>query len=310
MKKISFILPVFNEQGIVSAFHDALAAAVSAVPNYESEFIYVDDGSEDRSASLVLGLQKKDRRIRLVQLSRNFGHQMAITAGLDHASGDAAIVMDTDLQDPPALIPELIAEWEKGSDVVYATRRSRGDGLFKRVTARAFYRLLDALSDVKIPRDTGDFRLLDGRVVKELRAFREHARFMRGLSSYVGFRQTRVFFDRADRQSGETKYPLGKMIKLSMDALVGFSTVPLQFIGNFGFAVSCLSFIGILYALVVRVFFPASAVSGWAFIIIAVLFIGGVQMIMLGVLGSYIGRIYDEVRGRPLYIVSHIHEAE
>lgn len=271
------------------------------------EFIFVNDGSRDNSLDLLVELQQKDTRVSVVDFSRNFGHQIAVTAGLDYASGDAVIIMDSDMQDPPSVSLELIEKWKEGYDVVYAQRRTRKDTFFKKLTADMFYRTLQKLADIDIPRNTGDFRLLDRKVVDEMKRFKEHNRFLRGMVSYVGFRQTAVLFDRDERHAGETGYPLKKMIKFAADGIFSFSTYPLKFIRNLGFTIASLAFLGIVYALVMRIFFPDITIEGWTFIVISILFMGGVQLTMLGVLGSYIGRIYTETQDRPLYMIQSVY---
>lgn len=273
---------------------------------YDYELIFINDGSRDNSLELLSNLQKKDDRITVIDLSRNFGHQIAVTAGLEHASGDAIIIMDSDMQDPPSVSFELISKWEEGYDVVYAQRSSRKDTWFKKFTADMFYRILQKLADIDIPRNTGDFRLIDRKVVNELIKFKEHNRFLRGLVSYIGFKQIAVQFDRDERHAGVTGYPFKKMIKFAADGILGFSTYPLRLIRNIGYFIATVSALGALYALLVRLLSPESVVPGWTFIVISVLFIGGVQIIMLGVLGSYIGRIFTEVRDRPLYSIRTI----
>lgn len=308
LKLISFVFPVCNEEQVIDDFYLTVTKEVEKIAkDYHIEFIFINDGSSDKTEDYLTAIHKKDKRVSIINFSRNFGHQIAITAGIDFASGDAVIVMDSDLQDPPAVALELISKWEEGFDVVYAVRQTRKDSAFKQLTARLFYKLINMLSDVAIPQNTGDFRLMDKKVVAELRKFREHSRFMRGLASLVGFRQTGVLFDRPNRVAGITKYPFKKMLKFSIDAVTSFSTVPLTLISKFGFVVSGLSFLGILYALSMKFFFPQVTVSGWTLLIIAIFFIGGVQMIMLGIVGTYIGRIYSEVQGRPLYIISSIY---
>ena len=244
----------------------------------------------------------------VIDLSRNFGHQIAITAGLDYVKGDAVITMDSDLQDPPEVCVQMLKQWENGYEVVYAKRKSRhGDSIFKRFAAKVFYALLDRLSDTPIPRDVGDFRLMDKKVVKELAKFHEHQRFLRGLVGYIGFKQTAVLFDRGSRQKGKTNYSVKKMWNLAVDGITGFSTTPIVLISRLGYLVSSLSVLGILYALGVKFFNPNRTVAGWTFIVVSIFFIGGVQLIMLGLLGSYIARTYKETQNRPLYIVSSIH---
>lgn len=305
-KLISYILPVYNEQASLEEFYTTLSEVLAKEPNYLFELIFINDGSKDSSFQILQTLHEKDDRITVVNFSKNFGHQMAITAGLDIANGDAAIIMDTDLQDPPETSIKLIEKWQEGFQVVYAQRKQRQDGVIKKLTAYMFYRILDRLSEVKIPKDTGDFRLLDQSVIIELRKFRETNRFMRGLTSYIGFSQTAILFERNKRFAGETHYPFGKMLKLAFDGITSFSTVPLKVITHFGFYVSMFSFVGIIYAVFVRIFIPEITVQGTTFAVISVLFMGGVQMIMLGILGEYIGRIYQEVQNRPLYIVSSV----
>ena len=306
-KLISYVLPVYNEQAGLEEFYKTLSKAIEAVQErYTFELVFINDGSKDNSLHILQQLFEKDSRIKVVNFSKNFGHQMAITAGLDLADGDAVIIMDTDLQDPPEASLKLVEKWEEGFDVVYAQRQQRRDGTFKKLTAYMFYRILDKLSEVKIPKDTGDFRLIDKKVVLEMRKFRETNRFMRGLTSFVGFNQTAVLFQRDKRFAGNTHYPFRKMFKLAFDGITSFSTVPLKIITQFGFYVSLISFLGILYALAVRIFYPQLTVQGTTFAIISVLFMGGVQMIMLGILGEYVGRIYQEVQKRPLYIVSSV----
>lgn len=304
-KSIAFLLPVYNEGAGIEQFHKTLSdTAAQLEDRYEIQFLYVDDGSRDVSLERLLALRESDSRVCVIGLSRNFGHQIAVTAALDAADADAAIIMDTDLQDPPGVCLELVERWEAGADVVYAQRRSRNDTVFKRVTANLFYRLLDQVAAIEIPRNTGDFRLLDRRVVEELRRYREHNRFLRGLVSYVGFRQEAVLFDRDARFAGTTGYPLKKMLRFAGDGIFAFSTVPLMLISRVGFMFSFLSALGIFYALAVRVVTPENAVPGWAFLAIVVLLIGGIQITMLGIVGSYLGRVYTEVQDRPLYSVS------
>lgn len=306
MTLISFVLPVFNEEGTINELHSRLLSDAVSAPEFdaEAEFVYVDDGSADGSREALRSLAEQDPRIVVLALSRNFGHQLAVTAGLDYAHGDAVIVMDSDLQDPPRVALELIAAWRSGYDVAYAQRRSRKDGPFKRLTAHLFYRFLSWAAEVDIPRDTGDFRLLDRKVVEAIRRFPERSRFIRGMVSSVGFRQVAVPFDRDERFAGKTGYSLRHMVRLAADGILSFSTFPLRLIRAVGWIVAALALVGVLYVLVGRLFFSADLVPGWAFTVIAILFVGGVQIIMLSVLGSYVGRIYAEVQGRPLYLVA------
>lgn len=306
-KLISYVLPVFNEEASIQEFYQTLSSAVSAIKDkYRFEFIFINDGSKDSSLEKLKLLHSKDNRIKIIDFSKNFGHQIAVTAGLDYALGDAVIIMDTDLQDPPLVSLDLINKWEEGSDVVYAQRKSRKDSVFKKLTAHFFYRILNALTDIHIPKDTGDFRLIDRKVVDALKKFKERNRFLRGMVSFVGFKQTAVLFDRNPRFAGKTGYPLKKMIKFAIDGITGFSTAPLKLITRFGFLVSFFSFLLMIYAIYQRIANPDITVSGWAMLIVAITFIGGVQMIMLGILGEYIGRIYIEVQERPMYLVKEV----
>jgi glycosyltransferase involved in cell wall biosynthesis len=300
----SIIAPVFNEQETIPHFYARMRVVLEGLGE-PYELILVNDGSRDGSMELLRDLNLSDPRVHVISFSRNFGHQSAISAGLDHARGEAIVIIDSDLQDPPELIPELIDHWKKGAQVVYAQRRQRvGETRFKLFTAAAFYRLINRLTSMNMPRDTGDFRLLDRKVVDALIKMHEHNRFMRGLSAWVGFRQECVQYDRQERFAGMTHYPLVKMIRLAMDAITGFSFAPLQLATSFGFVFAGLSLIGILFTAIARVF--GGAIVGQGTTLIVVLFLGGIQLIFLGVLGEYLGRIYDEVRDRPLYIVSEL----
>ena len=307
---ISYVLPVYNEQDGIAPFHAELTAALAGRPDLDVELVYVNDGSADGSLAILQGLAERDDRVRVVDFARNFGHQIAITAGLDLARGDAVIVMDTDLQDPPRVSLELVDAWREGAEIVHARRRSRQDTPFKRATAHLFYRLLRSWTDVDIPVDTGDFRLLDRRVADELCRYRERSRFVRGIVASMGYRQKEISFDRDERFAGETKYPLSKMARLAIDGVTSFSTTPLKLITRLGFVVLTLSLLGILYALAMKFFRPEITVSGWTMLMVVVLFLGGTQMLSLGVLGSYIGRIYSEAQGRPLYLVREVIGAE
>lgn len=298
---ISLILPIYNEGKNLEELYQRSRAVLEKIGDYE--IIFINDGSSDDSLETIVSFSRLNSRIKLVDFSRNFGHQIAITAGLDFARGDAVIIMDSDLQDTPEAIAEMVEKWREGFDVVYAKRRTRQDGFFKKATAFIFYRILKKLANIDIPEDTGDFRLMDKKVVSEMRRLREHARFMRGLTSWVGFRQTCILFDRADRRHGSTGYPFGKMLKFAIDGLTAFSHIPLKLAGIFGYFVAVLSVLGILYALYRKLFYPAEVISGWTFTIITVLFIGSVQLIFLAILGEYVGRIYTESQNRPLYVV-------
>ncbi len=301
--RISVVVPLFNEEAVLAEFHDRLAAVFDQAGASRSEIVYVDDGSTDRTAERLRQLQTGDDRIRVVALSRNFGHQVAVTAGLEHASGDAVVIIDADLQDPPEVILEMIARWHDGYEVVYGLRAKRaGETTFKIWTAKAFYRLINRVSDIEIPLDVGDFRLLDRKVVEVLLKMPERDRFLRGMVSWIGFRQVAVIYDRAPRSAGESKYPFIKMLRFAVDSVISFSFVPLRLAIWVGFAAIAASFAGIIYALVVRLY-TSDWVRGWASIFTALLFLGGVQLITLGIVGEYVGRIYAEVKLRPLYVV-------
>jgi dolichol-phosphate mannosyltransferase len=300
----SIVAPAVNEEDALPHFYDRVVAVMEQVGE-PFEVVLVNDGSSDSTFRVMRALHERDPRVRVVDFSRNFGHQIAISAGLDYARGDAVIIIDSDLQDPPEVIPQLIARWKAGAEVVYAQRARRtGETRFKLWTAAAFYRLIARITSVEIPRDTGDFRLLDRRVVETLVTMREHHRFMRGLSAWVGFRQEAVSYDRHERFAGTTKYPLRKMIRFALDAITAFSYAPLQLATSFGFLLAALSLVGIIVAIIVRVF--GGAIQGQGTTLIVVLFLGGIQLIFLGIIGEYLGRIYDEVRARPLYIVREV----
>ena len=272
----------------------------------EFELIFVDDGSVDRTRAMLRDFAQADARVRAICFSRNFGHQVAVTAGINQACGDAVVLIDADLQDPPEVVSQMIERWRAGYDVVYGTRAVRqGESAFKLATARGFYRVLNRLSDVAIPLDTGAFRLMSRRVVDTLKAMPEHDRFVRGMVSWVGFRQIALPYERAQRFAGVSKYPLRKMIRFATDGILSFSTKPLQMSITLGMAAAVVALLGIAYALVLRLT-TNSWVEGWTALMIAVLFIGGVQLIGIGILGEYVGRIYNESKRRPLYVVDEL----
>lgn len=299
----SLVVPIWNEQQVIPELYRRVVGVMTGVGE-AWELICVNDGSRDGSLQLLLDLHQQDPRVKVIDFSRNFGHQIAITAGTDFAEGDAVIVMDADLQDPPEVILSMIEKWHAGYEVAYAVRtRRQGETWFKLFTASLFYRLLQRVADVEIPLDAGDFRLMDRRVVLAMRQLREKHRFMRGLSSWVGFKQAPVEYERAERFAGDTKYPFRKMLRLAINAITSFSYLPLRLATYFGFALAVLSLLGIVLTIVLRLagnhFFEGQATT-----LVSVLLLGGIQLIVLGIIGEYLGRIYDEVKGRPLYIVS------
>ncbi len=299
------IVPCYNEEQVIRETHRRLTGVLEQLEPLKFELIYVDDGSKDRTPLILGELQGGDERVRVVRFSRNFGHQIAATAGLEHASGDAVVLIDADLQDPPEVIALMIDRWREGYEVAYGTRTERtGETGFKIWTAKLFYRLINRLSETKMPLDTGDFRLMDRKVVDALLAMPERDRFLRGMVSWVGFRQVAVPYERAPRLAGTSKYPLFKMIRFATDAVLSFSYMPLRLATWLGFITILMALAGIIYAVFLRLYTDEKHwVRGWASIFTAVLFIGGVQLISLGIIGEYLGRIYSEVKKRPLYVV-------
>jgi polyisoprenyl-phosphate glycosyltransferase len=299
---LSIVVPVYNEQAVVQESYRRLKAMLEG-QNDNYELIFVNDGSRDATCEILRAICASDPHARLIDFSRNFGHQTAITAGMNFATGDAVVVIDADLQDPPEVIPAMVAKWREGFDVVYGKRAQRkGETLFKRFTSAAFYRVLQKLTDVEIPVDTGDFRLIDRKVCDALKSVKERNRYIRGIISWLGFRQTAVEFVREERFAGETKYPLKKMIRFAFDAITSFSYKPLKLASYFGGAVSLAGFSYMMVVLYLKVF-TTSTVTGWASMMAVSLFFNGVVLMMLGIIGEYIGRIYDEAKGRPLYVV-------
>ena len=300
---LSVIVPIYNEVESIPELYRRVASVMESLGE-TWELILVDDGSVDGSRELAVRIAEGDPRVRSLIFARNFGHQIAVTAGLDKSRGQAVVIMDADLQDPPEVIPELFAKWREGYEVVYAVRSEReGDSWFKKTTAHLFYRLIYRITDVDIPQDTGDFRLLDRKVVKVLNQMRERHRFLRGMSAWVGFNQMGVPYVRKARFAGETKYPLKKMLRFASDAITGFSYFPLQLATYTGFISASLSILAIPVVIALRLGGEHTALTGQATTLIAVLFLGGVQLMSLGILGEYIGRLYDEAKGRPLYIL-------
>lgn len=300
---LSIIAPIFNEAGNIAQLIERLTK-VASLETPEFEIIFVNDGSHDGSADLLEEFSAKDKRIKVVSFSRNFGHQVAITAGMEFATGQAIVIIDADLQDPPEIIPEMMRKWREGFEVVYAVRADRdGEGFVKKLTAAVFYRLLKAMTEFDIPVDTGDFRLMDRRVVNAFLAMPERGRYIRGMISWVGFRQTGVKYDRAARTQGGTKFTLRKMTRFALEGITSFSYAPLHFASLFGVGCASVSFLMLIYVFLSKVL-DNHVVRGWTSLMAVVIFLGGIQLLMIGILGEYIGRLVTEQKRRPLYIVS------
>lgn len=304
MKKISIIIPAYNEEESLPILYERIEKLMNSMKNYEFEILFINDGSKDKTLEEIKEMRKKDQRICYVDFSRNFGKEIAMIAGLDYATGDCVIFMDADLQDPPELIPEMLKLWEQGNEVIYGKRKTReGESKFKLLTAKMFYKTLNALSDVEIPKDTGDFRLVDKKVVDVINSLPEHNKFLRGLFSWVGFKQTPFEYERKERFAGKTKYPLKKMLKLASDGIISFSTKPLKIVGGLGIFSVIISLVILLYAILSFIFNWNNLTAGWTSLMVMVTFLGGIILISLWMIGEYIARIYDEVKGRPQYII-------
>lgn len=300
------VCPVFNEEGGITEFYDRASAAMQAInPSVNYELVFVDDGSSDGSSDILKKIAEDDYRVSLVQFSRNFGHQLAITAGIDYARGDAVVIIDSDLQDPPEVIAGMVERWREGWDVVYGQRTDRpGESRFKLATARLFYRTINWLSDVHLPLDAGDFRLLDRKVVEALKHIREENRYMRGLVSWVGFKQCALPYEREARFAGETHYPLRRMLRFATDGITSFSEKPLRLAISLGTVVTIAAFLMALYIVIGKLVDPGSQLPGYASLMAVVLLLGGIQLLSVGILGQYVGRTYREAKGRPLYVVA------
>lgn len=299
---VSVIVPCYNEEEVIEETHRQLTASLDE-NSIQFEIIYVDDGSADSTLDLLRNIAANDPRARYLALSRNFGHQLAVTAGLDVVCGEAVVIIDADLQDPPRVIAEMFQKWREGADVVYGQRKAReGESAFKLMTAKMFYRLMNSLSEVDIPMDVGDFRLMDKEVASVMANMRERDRYLRGMVAWLGYDQAAVEYDRDARFAGETKYPLKKMLGLAFNGLMSFSMAPLRFVLSLGMGVVFMSMLGIMYAIGLRLL-TENWVSGWTLLFIAVMFMGGVQLIVLGAIGEYVGRIYMQSKERPLYAV-------
>jgi glycosyltransferase involved in cell wall biosynthesis len=298
----SIIIPIYNEQETVPELLRRLTAVLNGLDR-PAEVLFIDDGSGDASFSLLADAHRSDPRFKVIRLSRNFGHQVAISAGIDYAAGEAIMIMDGDLQDPPELLPEFLAKWKEGHDVVFAVRRKRKEGLLKKLAYFTFYRLLQRVAAIDIPLDSGDFSLIDRRVADVLRSMPERRRFVRGIRSWAGFKQVGVEYERDRRFAGEAKYTPSKLSRLALDGIFSFSFAPLRLASYTGFTISVISFALALFYLLQKIFVGIDT-KGWASTIVIILFLGGVQLLTIGIIGEYIGRVYDEVKQRPLYVVS------
>lgn len=303
MKKISVLIPAYNEKEVIRALHERLDKLSHDVKSYNFEFLFINDGSKDNTLEIIKDLAAKDARISYISLSRNFGKEIAMIAGLDHVKSDATIIMDADLQDPPELIPKMIGFWEEGYDDVYARRSSRaGESFIKRMTSKLFYKLLQRSTNVPIQVDTGDFRLLNKKCVDALKQFRESERYTKGMFSWIGYKKKEVLFDRDSRFAGKTKWNYLKLVNHAIDGVTSFTTAPLRIASVFGFLISLIAFVYILY-LLIRPLFGVPTGAGYSSLMAVILFLGGVQLMSLGVIGEYVGRIFNETKNRPLYLV-------
>lgn len=304
MKKISLVIPMYYEEQVAEECYKRVSKVLQDLKEYNYEIIFVNDGSKDKTLEILEKLAKTDDNVKIISFSRNFGHQAAVTAGLKYVSGDAIIIMDADLQDPPELIPDMIEYWKKGYEVIYGKRKKRdGESTFKLFTAKIFYETLNKLSDVEIPKDTGDFRLVDKKVVDVINLLPEHNKFLRGLFSWVGFKQYAYEYERKERFAGKTKYPLKKMLKLAKDGILGFSAKPLKIVGGLGIISVLISIAILIYAILSFTYSWNNLTSGWTSIMCTMTFLGGVILLSLWMIGEYIARIYDETKERPEYII-------
>lgn len=309
-RTVTILIPAYNEEAVLELLFDRLETLADNTPDYRFEFLFVNDGSRDNTLEIIKAHAKRDKRVAYVNLSRNFGKEIGMIAGFDHASGDAVVVIDADLQDPPELIPKMIKHWEEGFDDVYARRRSRdGESWFKKLTSRAYYRVLQSATRVPIQVDTGDFRLLDRRCVEALKQFRETDRNTKGLFSWIGYKKKELLYDRDPRAAGETKWNYGKLINLAIDGITSFTTAPLRISSYIGFAVSLFAAVYIVY-LLLRPLFGVPTGEGYSSLMAVILFLGGVQLLSLGVIGEYVARIFNESKRRPLYLVEEYHATD
>ena len=303
-KKVTLVIPMYYEEKVAEECYKRVKGNLEKLENYDHEIIFVNDGSKDKTLEILEDIASKDTNVKVISFSRNFGHQAAVTAGLQYVTGDAIVIMDADLQDPPELIPDMLKLWEQGNEVIYGKRKSReGESAFKLFTAKMFYKTLNALSDVEIPKDTGDFRLVDRKVVDTINSLPEHNKFLRGLFSWVGYKQAPFEYERKERFAGETKYPLKKMLKLASDGIISFSTKPLKLVGALGMVSIVISIVLLIYALISYACHLHNLSAGWTSIMVAITFFSGIQLLSIWIIAEYIGRIYDETKKRPQYIV-------
>lgn len=304
MKKISVVIPMYNEEEVAKTSYLRMRKVLEELKQYDYEMIFVNDGSKDKTLELLEEIAHSNEKVKILSFARNFGHQAAVTAGIRYVTGDAIVIIDADLQDPPELLPEMIALWEEGNEVIYGQRRSRkGESAFKLLTAKMFYNTLNVLSDVEIPKDTGDFRLVDRKVIDVINNLPEHNKFLRGLFSWVGFKQKAYRYERQERQAGKTKYPFKKMWKLATDGIISFSTKPLKIVGGLGILTIILSIGILIYSIVSYIFNLNNLTPGWTSIMVAITLFSGVQLLSIWIISEYIARIYDETRNRPEYII-------
>ena len=304
MKKVSVVIPMYYEEEVAQECYSRVSKLLTSLHDYEYEIVFINDGSKDKTLEILEKIAENDKNVKVISFARNFGHQCAVTAGLKYVTGDAIVIIDADLQDPPELIPEMLKLWENGNEVIYGKRKDReGESKFKLLTAKMFYKTLNALSDVEIPKDTGDFRLVDKKVVDVINLLPEHNKFLRGLFSWVGFKQMPFEYERKERFAGKTKYPLKKMLKLASDGIISFSTKPLKIVGGLGIFSVIISLFILLYAIFSFIFNLNNLTPGWTSLMVTMTFLSGIILISLWMIGEYIARIYDEVKGRPQYII-------
>ena len=304
MKKISVVIPMYFEEEVAEECYKRTQNVLDNLKDYEYEIIFVNDGSQDKTLEILEKIAVHDKKVKVISFSRNFGHQAAVTAGLKYTTGDAVVIMDADMQDPPEVIEQMVALWEQGNEVIYAKRKTRkGETKFKLLSAKMFYKILNGLSDIEIPKDTGDFRLADRKVIDVINSIPEHNKFLRGLFSWVGFRQVPLEYERKERIAGKTKYPLKKMLKLAANGIMSFSTKPLKILGLLGMISVMISICILIYSLVSYAFNLNQLTPGWTSIMVTVTFLGGMQLLSIWIMSEYIGRIYDEVKNRPQYII-------